>query len=174
MIKEKNVCKECWESGYSLKLNKDFLCKKCENHNKIVQLYSDKEIDDELLEWYLKNSIPKKYNKVMKSYNDKEKRANRNFDKIYSKYQEARELEKSGNTDDALKIYLKNLENCPPGTNYYSRPVIILEKQHQYAQAVELCDLAIKNIRIGRFKANEEEFLHRKNRLLKKIEKEKK
>lgn len=124
MIKEKNVCKECWESGYSLKLNKDFLCKKCENHNKIVQLYSDKEIDDELLEWYLKNSIPKKYNKVMKSYNDKEKRANRNFDKIYGKYQEARELEKSGNTDDALKIYLKNLENCPPGTNYYSRQLL--------------------------------------------------
>lgn len=165
MIKEKNVCKECWESGYSLKLNKDFLCKKCEVLSKKYG-FSDKEFESGL--------ITQNFIAAMKAYDDKEKRANRNFDKIYGKYQEARELEKYGNTDDALKIYLKNLENCPPGTNYYSRPAIILEKQHQYAQAVELCDLAIKNIRIGRFKANEEEFLHRKNRLLKKIEKEKK
>lgn len=64
------------------------------------------------------------------------------------------------------------MENIPPGTDYYTRPCIILEKKHEYAQAIEICDMAIKGIREDRFNADEEEFLHRKNRLLKKLEKD--
>ena len=53
-------------------------------------------------------------------------------------------------------------------TMYYIR------KKHEYLQAIEICDLAIKSIREERYQADESEFTHRKNRLLSKLEKQKK
>ncbi|MBC5745620.1 hypothetical protein FMM74_019135 [Lachnospiraceae bacterium MD308] len=169
---EKNVCKGCGKGGYFLKLNKDLLCEECVDlQNKEMTL---SEFDEELTKWYKGEGTLKKVNSYMKAQDAKSQREEKSFNKVFNRYQKARELEKSGKLDNALEIYLKILKNCPPGTDYYVRPCIILEKKHQYTQAVELCDLAIKNIRIGRFNADENEFLHRKNRLLRKIEKEKK
>lgn len=166
---EKNVCKGCGKSGYFLKLNKDLLCEKCVDlQNKEMTLA---ELDEELVKWYKGKGTLKRVNSYMKAQDAKSQREEKSFNKVFNKYQKARELEKSGKLDNALEIYLKILENCPPGTDYYIRPCIILERKHQYTQAIEICDLAIKNIRIGRFNADENEFLHRKNRLLKKIEK---
>lgn len=169
---EKNVCMGCGKSGYFLKLNKELLCEECVDlKNKKM---TNSEVTEELVNWFNGKGTLKKVNSYMKAQDAKSQREKKNFDKVFNSYQKARELEKSGKTDDALEIYLKILENCPSGTDYYIRPCIILEKKQQYAQAVELCDLAIKNIRIGRFNADENEFLHRKNRLLKKMQKERK
>ena len=169
---EKNVCRGCGKSGYFLKLNKDLLCGECVDlQNKKM---TESEFTEELIKWYKGKGTLEKVNSYMEAQEAKSQREEKSFNKVFNKYQKARELEKSGKVDDALEIYLKILENCPPGTDYYIRPCIILEKKHQYAQAIEICDLAIKNIRIERFSADENEFLHRKNRLLKKIEKEKK
>lgn len=169
---EKNVCKGCGKSGYFLKLNKDLLCEECLDLQR-KQMTSSK-FDEELIKWYKGEGSLKKVNSYMKAQDAKSQREEKNFNKVFHKYQKARELEKSGKVDNALEIYIKILENCPPGTDYYIRPCIILEKKHLYAQAIQICDLAIKNIRIGRFNADENEFLHRKDRLLKKIEKAKK
>lgn len=168
---EKNVCKGCGKSGYFLKLNKDLLCEECVDlQNKEMTLA---EFDEELVKWCKGKGTLKRVNSYLKAQDAKSQREEKSFNKVFNKYQKARELEKLGKVDNALEIYLKILENCPPGTDYYIRPCIILEKRHQYTQAVEICDLAIKNIRIGRFNADENEFLHRKSRLLKKIEKNK-
>lgn len=166
---EKNVCKGCGKSGYFLKLNKDLLCEECVDlQNKEMTLI---EFAEELVKWHEGKGSIKRVSSYMKAQDAKSQREEKSFSKVFNKYQKARELEKSGKEDNALEIYLKILENCPPGTDYYIRPCIILEKRHQYSQAVEICDLAIKNIRIGRFNADENEFLYRKNRLLKKLEK---
>lgn len=169
---EKNVCKGCGKSGYFLKLNKDLLCEECLDLQR--KQMTSSEFDEELIKWYKGEGSLKKVNSYMKAQDAKSQREEKNFNKVFHKYQKARELEKSGKVDNALEIYIKILENCPPGTDYYIRPCIILEKKHLYAQAIQICDLAIKNIRIGRFNADENEFLHRKDRLLKKIEKAKK
>ena len=99
------------------------------------------------------------------------KREKRNFNRVFGNYEKARSLEKSGEVEKALAIYLKLLDNCPTGTDYYVRPCIILEKQKNYKKAIEICDMAIACIRQGRFKADETEFLKRKERLVKKLEK---
>ena len=167
---EKNVCKGCGKSGYFLKLNKELLCEKCADLSN--QEMTTSEVVDDLINWRNGTGTLKRFNSYTKAQKDKKQRAEKNFDNVFNKYQKARELEKSGKIDEALEIYLKILKHCPPGTDYYIRPCIILERKHQYTQAIELCDLAIKNIQIGRFHADENEFLHRRNRLLKKIEKE--
>ncbi len=152
----KKVCKQCGENGYNLRLNEKLLCPDC----------ADLE-SKEMSMSKITNLV-----KFFKAQEARSKREEKNFNFIFKKYQKARDLEKKGEIDKALTIYLKLLENIPPGTDYYTRPCIILEKKHEYAQAIEICDMAIKGIREDRFNADEEEFLHRKNRLLKKLEKD--
>lgn len=160
----RNVCKGCLANGYSLELNEELLCSDCAfchrlDLNEIV---------------YSKNSLSTVTEQLIefnRAYDAKKEREQRNFDFVFGKYSRARELEKQGNTDEALRIYLSIIEYCPPGTDYYHRPCIILEKQKEYAKAIEICDLAIKHIREGRFNANEDEFNHRKERLIKKMSK---
>lgn len=165
----KKVCKECGRSGYTLRLNKDLLCPDCVDlQNKKMTL---DEVADELVNWHNGKGSLKKINALHKAQESKDRREERNFNFVFGNYQKARDLERKGETDKALAIYLKLLKNNPPGTDYYTRPCIILEKKHEYAQAIQICDMAIKAIQQKRFNADEEEFLHRKNRLIKKSEK---
>lgn len=161
MMKVRNVCKGCLKSGFSLELDENLLCSECAdllahrlNHSNLAELA-----------W----SASERLDAYNKAYDAKRKREEKNFNFIFDNFSKARELEKDGNVEEALKIYLKIVEYCPPGTNYYNRPCIILEKQKEYAKAIEICDLAIKHIREGRFNADEEEFNHRKERLIKKM-----
>lgn len=173
----KNACKECGKSGYFLKLNKELLCPKCaDEKNKRMTL---EEVVKDLNDWFDGKGTLDRIEANNNRYNAKRKREDENFQKVYFSYQKARELEKKGKIDEALKIYLKNLKECPPGTDYYVRPCIILEKKHEYARAIEICDIAIKLCREGRFDLkkeghfkSEDEFAYRKERLIKKLEKE--
>lgn len=166
----KKVCKQCGKNGYILRLNEKLLCPDCVDlENK--EMTAD-EVVDELVNWYNDKGSLKKINALHKAHEAKNRRQEKNFHFVFGNYQKARDLERKGETDKALAIYLKLLKNNPPGTLYYTRPCIILEKKHEYAQAIEICDMAIKGIREDRFNADEEEFLHRKNRLLKKLEKD--
>jgi tetratricopeptide (TPR) repeat protein len=167
---EKKVCKSCGQSGYFLKLNNDFLCVQCVDLKKKEMTHN--EIDRELINFVNDNGSLEKVTSLLQAHKQKERRESKSFDKIFKDYQKARQLEKQGDTQEALSIYLKILPNCPPGISYYERPCIILEKEHEYAQAIEICDLAIKNIKQGRFYADTDIFQHRKERLLKKLEKE--
>lgn len=171
-IKVKNVCKECYKSGYNLKLDKNLLCDECiDYYNKEL---NPNDFGNDLDNWIDGKGDLKRISICNKLREKKEKRTDKNFYRIFNPYQKARELERKGKIDDALKIYLKLLIECPPGTEYYTRPCIILEKKHEYLQAIEICDLAIKSIREERYQADESEFTHRKNRLLSKLEKQKK
>ncbi len=163
----RNVCKECLANGYSLKLNEDLLCSKCAN---LLSMRISNASFDELAELVWSES--EEFDAYNKAYEAKSKREEKNFNFIFDNFSKARELEKDGCVQEALNIYLKIVEYCPPGTDYYTRPCIILEKQKEYAKAIEICDLAIKHIREGRFNADEEEFNHRKERLIKKMSKE--
>lgn len=168
-----NVCKGCGASGINLTLNEDLLCPQCADlQNKEM---SSKEVADELIDWYNGKSDANRVQSYMKAMKDKTKREDRNFNYIFSNYEKARNLEKTGEVDKALKIYLKLLKRIPVGTDYYTRPCIILEKQHEYQKAIEICDIALQAINDGRFGGNvkgaEDEILHRKERLVKKMEK---
>lgn len=169
---EKKVCKGCGKSGIFLKLNSDLLCDECEDLKNREMSMS--EVADELVNFVKGENITKKFSTYIKSQEAKEKRGERNFKFVFGNYDKARNLEKQGETEKALELYLKLLNNCPPGTDYYVRPCIILEKKHEYSHAIQICDLAIRNIQQGRFNANVEEFQHRKERLLRKLEKNKK
>lgn len=169
-IKTKMVCKECYKSGYNLKLDKNLLCDECiDYYNKEL---NPNDFGNDLDNWIDGKGDLKRISICNKLREKKEKRTDKNFYRIFNPYQKARELERKGKIDDALKIYLKLLIECPPGTEYYTRPCIILEKKHEYLQAIEICDLAIKSIREGRFQADENEFIKRKNRLTKKADKQ--
>lgn len=166
----KKVCKGCGKSGLFLKLNKDNLCFECADLQKSEM--SMAEIADELGAYVKGKGTPKKTISYMQKQEKKEQRESKNFNRVFGTYETARQLERQGETDRALSIYLKLLETCPPGTDYYIRPCIILEKKHEYAHAIQICDLAIKGINQGRFNADIADFEHRKNRLQRKLEKE--
>lgn len=168
-------CNQCGKAGLFLRLNKDGLCKSCERDNlKLINLSSEELVNT------LSNAVKtdnnkelKKIEKSLEAQNRISKRQRTNFDIVYNKYNKARELERSGNTDKALKIYLSLIEYRPPGTDYYTRPCIILEKQKKYKEAIEICDIAIEEINNNNFNANVSEFTKRLERLKKKFEKNK-
>ena len=93
------------------------------------------------------------------------------FAQYSAMYLKAKQLEKT-DQNKALDIYFKILSNFQPeGTVYYERPCILLEKQKRYEEAIEICERAIKVIKVGLFNASLEEFEHRLNRLIRKRDK---
>lgn len=164
MIQVLKVCKECLESGTSLPLSRKLLCKECEWLAK-----HDRPLIQTALSFNIHNV--ERYNNA---YEEKRKREERNFGRIFSNLMQGKALEKQGQTDEALEIYIKTLSYLPPGTDYYKRPCILLEKKKDYEKAIEICDLAIKCIKENRFKADTEEFEKRRKRLSEKLEKLKK
>lgn len=184
---ELKVCVQCGEHGVDLVLNEDLLCPKCVDLQKKLKdsKIAEKEYSDDLIKWVHGKSDPKRisaYEEIQKAYyeasKEEEKREKKNFDYIYSRYEKARKLEKEGEEDKALKIYLKLLDRIPQGTVYYERPCIILEKKHEYQKAIDICNIELKAVEDGRFGGNvdavKNEALHRKERLIKKLEKNKK
>ena len=167
---KKNVCKGCGKNGLFLKLNKELLCAECVDLE--TKRMSTSEVADELIAYAKGTGTTKKIEAYLHAAESKNRREQYNFNKIFSRYKQARNIEKEGKLDEALSIYLQLLENCPPGTDYYIRPCIILEKKKEFTKAIEICDFAIENIRQGRFNADENEFLKRKERLVKKRNKQ--
>lgn len=166
-------CNQCGQVGLFLRLNKDGLCKSCERDNsKLVDL-SFYELATKISnDVKTGNNIElKKIEKSLEAQNRINKRQRTNFDIVYNRYNKARELERSGNIDNALKIYLSLIEYRPPGTDYYTRPCIILEKQKKYKEAIEICNIAIEEINNNNFNADVSEFAKRLERLEKKLEK---
>lgn len=162
---ERKVCKSCGKNGFFLKLNKDFLCSECANlqQNEMTMV----EISNELIHGNFT-----KIESLIQEQDKKQRREEQNFNYVFKNYNTAYSLEKQGNADKALDIYIEMLEYNPPGMNYYIRPCIILERKHEYTAAIQICDLAIKRINQGYFDGNLDDFEHRRQRLLKKLEKE--
>ncbi len=69
------------------------------------------------------------------------------FQKMYKLHEKAKRLEKYAKDKDALDIYLQiHKEYFPNTSDLYERPIILLEKNHRYHEALEICKLAIERI----------------------------
>ncbi len=67
-----------------------------------------------------------------------------NLQKLYKKMEKAKRMERMGNDDEALRVYLDILENHNPNTSdLFERPAIILEKKRRFEEALEICDRAL-------------------------------
>lgn len=92
--------------------------------------------------------------------------------KYYPIYEEARILEKNGQIEKALPLYIEILNNYTPcGTSYYERPAIILERLNRFEEAIAICDKAINAINNNFFNGDKSAFEKRKERLYKKLNK---
>lgn len=90
--------------------------------------------------------------------------------KYYPIYEQARVLEKNGQPEEALRLYMEIMHNYTPyGTAYYERPTIILERLGRFEEAIIICDRAIRAINNNLFHGDIEPFEKRKKRLEKKI-----
>ncbi|HDK7162141.1 TPA: hypothetical protein PTV34_003508 [Clostridium botulinum] len=169
--KEYNTMKEELESLkskiHSPKLLSFEKIKPCENALKLAsQIYEyskSKGYDSLCKKFYSSNTDELELNniKTLLEHN-----------KIYALYESARSLEKGNLFELALEKYSEILTNyIPTGTLYYERPAILLEKLKRYEEAIKICDLAIKNQQENGLHFPKEEFEHRKDRLVKKLNK---
>jgi len=94
------------------------------------------------------------------------------FDEYYPLYQKARELEKSGQYEEAINIYVTILDKyAPAATDYYERPAILLERIGRFAEAAAICKrLLARHREHGEFGAETaQDFTKRLNRLNRKL-----
>lgn len=166
-IKVLNVCKGCLKSGISLSLNKDLLCDECALLGEGEMTL--KEISN-ILAAYANGKMSKsKVDKYINACEEQRKRKDKNFDAILKIHTLAKKYEREGKIESALNLYIENLQYLPNGTEYYTRPCILLEKEKDYKSAIVICDLAIQCIREKRFNADENEFIQRRERLISKV-----
>lgn len=87
---------------------------------------------------------------------------------------EARGIEKE-HPDEALEKYMDILSRFKPdGTLYYERPAILLERNKRYEEAIEVCKLALKNLKANNpstYEGTKQEFTKRIERCKVKIAK---
>lgn len=66
---------------------------------------------------------------------------------MFKLVEKAKTMERVGNENKALEIYLDLLENYTPNTSdAYERPAIILERRKRYDEALKICETAIELI----------------------------
>lgn len=165
-------CRRCGKSGLFVRLNKNGLCSQCAKDTNAIM---DFEASTNALINFVSNNDAKELHKVQRSIAAQkrmDKRKLQNFEKILSQFQKARTLEKENKPNQALAIYLSLIPHRPEGTDYYTRPCIILEKQKRYKEAIEICTIAIQEIEAKHFNADTQDFYHRRERLTKKLEKQ--
>lgn len=96
----------------------------------------------------------------------------RRFDESISLYNRAIAAEKAGRYNQALKLYLENLDlYSPQGLSHWERPAILLEKLKRYDEALVLCERALAlDVEHGPTAASiREKFTKRRERLTQKL-----
>ncbi|KOR24141.1 tetratricopeptide repeat protein [Clostridium sp. L74] len=156
----KQVCNYSKEKGYNDYYVRNYGYDKNQNDLKAIESMIDRL--DELCKNYEKD-----YEKRIKNL-----KLENEFNKYSLVFDEAREKEKAGYIDEALTTYTNILDNyIPEGSLYYERPAILLEKLKRYEEAIKVCDLAIKNQKENSLHFPKEDFEYRKNRLVRKLNK---
>lgn len=115
------------------------------------------------------------FGKELEAYNREREEENaenlEKHEKIIMLHEKAHDLERDGDLEGALELYIKNLESHPDGTVYFDRPCIVLEKLGRYEEAIELCNQALERIDKKKMNCNPGSYYKRRDRLWKKIEK---
>ncbi len=85
--------------------------------------------------------------------------------------EKAKKMDRLGNEDAALELYLEILDNYHP--NLYAnfeRPAIILEKKHRYKEALEICQRAVELIEEEKISGDKDKCISRVEKLKAKVE----
>ncbi len=78
---------------------------------------------------------------------------------LYKLHERAKRMERLGNDDEALNIYLQIHEDFFANTSdLYERPAVILEKKHRFDEAIALCQKAIALIQDDKITGTVEQF----------------
>lgn len=92
----------------------------------------------------------KRYNELqnkLEEYKVQEKLKRQTFEEYSSKFINAKTLEKAGEIEKALSIYMDVINNySPEGSLYYERPAIMLEKIGDYKRALSITMLGKQNL----------------------------
>lgn len=82
----------------------------------------------------------------------------------------AKKMDRLGNEDAALEIYLEVLEHYQPHLySNFERPAIILEKKRRYEEALDICERALELIEAENISGDPEKCQSRINKLREKI-----
>lgn len=150
-------------TSFNFHLTIEYATEALELSKKILTYSISKGYSDYLIE---------RYGNDMNEMSVKKHEESVEFYKIYSIYQSANGYEKLKDYNKAIELYLSILnEYTPRGTLYYERPAILLEKGKRYKEAIEVCKKAIQAIEDNKFHATKDEFEHRLNRLIEKMNK---
>lgn len=83
----------------------------------------------------------------LKEYEAQEKLKQNTFNEYYSKFLKAKDLEKAGEIEKALSLYMDVINNYnPEGSSYYERPAIMLEKIRDYKRALSISMMGKQNL----------------------------
>lgn len=132
-----------------------------------IETIAEKLVEDEKYN----TSFAKELEEYNKRRENRERKKHEKFDKIWKLHEKAHSMEREGDLEGALEIYLKNLKNHPDGTVYFDRPCIVLEKLGRYEEAIELCNQALERIDKKKMNCDSDSYYKRRDRLRKKIEK---
>lgn len=81
---------------------------------------------------------------------------------LYKLHERAKRMERLGNDDEALRIYLEIQADYFANTSdLYERPAVILEKKHRFDEAIQLCEKAIKLIEEDKITGTVDQFQKR-------------
>lgn len=112
----------------------------------------DLEDTGRILNNYIKGNPNSKqqYNELenkLKEYEAQEKLKQNTFNEYYSKFLKAKDLEKAGEIEKALSLYMDVINNYnPEGSSYYERPAIMLEKIRDYKRALSISMMGKQNL----------------------------
>jgi len=85
--------------------------------------------------------------------------------------EKAKKMDRLGNEDAALELYLEILDNYHPSLYAnFERPAIILEKKHRYKEALEICQRAVELIEEEKISGDKEKCISRVEKLKAKVE----
>lgn len=85
---------------------------------------------------------------------------------MYNLTEKAKAMEKIGNDDKALELYLELINDHHPHVSHvFERASVILEKKRRYDEAIEICNRAIDLIKQEKISGNVATFQSRINRI---------
>lgn len=89
---------------------------------------------------------------------------------LYKLHERAKRMERLGNDDEALRIYLEIQEDYFANTSdLYERPAVILERKHRFDEAIALCEKAIQLVEEDKITGTVEQFQKRIDKIKKRI-----
>lgn len=93
------------------------------------------------------------------------------FDQYFMLQTQAKKMEQTGSTVKAIELYTEIISNYQPYDDFpYDRLSILLEKNHNAAESIIICEKAIEKIKNSEIKGDSAKFEDRIKRLIPKVQ----